>query len=138
MLSLSKLHNAFYSYRRAFFGSVSHLFDFLPAKIYILSSISVNTVSWILTFMFKQSLSQDLIIMHFNVDFGVDLIGRSRQIFIIPSLGLAFIVLNIIICLVLLKSAHFKFLMHFILASAFLANIFLLIALGPIYNINFR
>lgn len=138
MLSLSKIYNFIYSNYQGFVGVLSHLLGFLSIKIYLSLSLVLNIVAWVLTILFRRQLTQSLIILHFNVDFGVDLIGDAGRIFIMPAIGLAIILVNFLILLLFSKSDHFNFLMHLLLASAVLANLFLLIALGPIYYINFR
>lgn len=138
MLSISQIYNFLYNYRQGLVDSLSYMWGFLAVKIYLPLSLLANALAWTLTIMFKGRLSQDLIILHFNVDFGVDMIGSSGLILIMPAIGLAVILVNFMVLLFFLKSGHFKFLVHILLAGALLANIFLLIALGPIYYINFR
>ncbi|MBD3248312.1 hypothetical protein GF382_03415 [Candidatus Falkowbacteria bacterium] len=138
MSKLSKLHHYIYSQRRKFMSSVSNILGFLSFKLYFFGALLTNILTWVFTFLFRNQLSQDLIILHFNVDFGVDLIGNADQIFFMPILGLVIIVVNFFLLFAFLKNERFKFIGHLLLASACLANLFILTALGPIYYINFR
>ncbi len=138
MLNISKIYNSLYTYRQGFASSLSYIWGFLAVKIYLILALLLNILAWTLTILFKGRLSEDLIILHFNVDFGVDMIGKAERILLIPAIGLTFLFVNFILLFFFLKSDHFKFLAHILLAGALLANIFLLIALGPIYYINFR
>ena len=83
-------------------------------------------------------------ILHYNVDFGIDLIGNVRQIYIIPLIGLVIVLFN----LILLSFAYRKniaperrdadkFLANLLLGSALFANFILLFSVASIYLINF-
>ncbi len=106
-------------------------------KIYFLSAISINLLLWISSYLMHRNISQEISILHYNVDFGIDLIGNKNYFFIIPLLSLFFILLNKMILLILLKRDHFKFLAHFLLGFLLLINIFLALSLFSLYLINF-
>lgn len=138
MLNISKIYNFFYSTFEHFVGNCSHFFGFLSFRIYLIFLALVNFFLWASAVMFQKRLTGGLINLHYNVDFGVDLVGDSRQIFIMPMLGTAVAFINIFWLFFFVKSDHLKFLIHIFLAMALAVNIFLLIAFGPIYYINFR
>ncbi|MDD3711184.1 MAG: hypothetical protein PHP37_01110 [Patescibacteria group bacterium] len=83
------------------------------------------------------NISQDIAILHYNVDFGIDFIGDKKLFFIIPLFGLIFILIDKIILLFLLKRNNFKFLAYFILSFLLLLHIFLVLAQYSVYSINF-
>ena len=85
----------------------------------------------------RHYLNQDIAILHYNVDFGIDLIGSKNYLFLIPVFSLFFIILNQIILIKFLKNDSFKFWSHFLLAFLLLFNIFLILILFSIYSINF-
>lgn len=82
-------------------------------------------------------INQDIAILHYNVDFGIDLIGNKKSFFVIPLLGLIFIILDKVVLLFLLKKNDFKFLAYFLLSFLLLLHIFLALAQYSIYSINF-
>lgn len=117
---------------------ITNIFSFLFIRIYLVILFILNLLIWLFTYLFFTKVSQNLIILHYNVDFGVDLIGGVKNIFIIPCLGLFVIIFNLILPFVFLENKHFKFIAHLLLSAAILVNLFLLLSLGPIYLINFR
>ena len=113
------------------------LFRYPVVKIYFLITVIINIFIWIGSYLMHKGISQDIAILHYNVDFGIDLIGSKNYLFIIPTLSLFFILLNKVILLILLKRDHFKFLANFLLGFLLLVNIFLILSLFSIYLINF-
>jgi hypothetical protein len=91
-----------------------------------------------LVWLFYRRIGNDLAILHFNVDFGIDLVGDARKLFNIPIIALAISLLNFLLLFVFIKNKDFKFIAHIILAAALLTNVFLSLAVGPIYTMNFR
>jgi len=118
--------------------NIADIFGFFHIRIYLAILFILNLFSWGITCLFFTKVSQNLIVLHYNVDFGVDLIGEVKNIFIIPALGLFVIIFNLIISYVFLENKYFRFITHLLLAGATLVNLLLLLALGPIYLINFR
>jgi hypothetical protein len=138
MINLSGIYNFFYSAVEHLAAGWSHLFGFLSFKIYLALLLAANFLLWAFAFMFERRLSDGLINLHYNVDFGVDLVGNSNQIFIMPALGMAVAAINLFWLFFFVKNSHLKFLIQVFLAAALAVNILLLIALGPIHYINFR
>lgn len=118
--------------------SIANIFGFFHVRVYLVILFILNLFSWGITYLFFTKVSQNLIVLHYNVDFGVDLIGEVKNIFIIPTLGLFVIIFNLIISLIFLENKHLRFITHLLLAGATLVNLLLLLSLGPIYLINFR
>jgi hypothetical protein len=80
--------------------------------------------------------SQDLIILHYNVASGVDLIGGKYNLLAFPVLGIMVFLLNIGAAMSVKKAM--KYSGWLLLASALAVNFILLISLGMIYVVNFR
>lgn len=95
---------------------------------------------WILAVYIFTQIDQPMMALHYSVDFGIDHYGSSKNIFVIPVLGLIFIFFNIILLLVvsLYNKRDIKFLTHLLLVPALIANIMLLAAVSSVYLINFR
>ncbi len=111
--------------------------SFFHIKIYLFILILANFFLWIIAYNIFNRVSQDLIVLHYNVDFGVNLIGSVKTIFTIPLLGLMIIIFNFFIVLFFQHSKYFKFLSHLLLAPAIMAHLFLLASLASIYLVNF-
>lgn len=137
MLILSRIYHDFYAFRDKFFYVSSEIFSVIQIKVYLSLALLLNICLWFFSWLFYRQVKEDLIILHYNVDFGVDLIGEPRNIFIIPLLGFFAIIFNFSLLFIFAKRSDFKMLSQLILIVSVLANIFLALSLGPIYLINF-
>ena len=138
MPDLSKFYDNFYLLRQKFFGAISYLFGYFFIRLYFIVLLGLNLLIWLIVYFINVSVSQDLVVLHYNIDFGVDLIGSVERIYIIPLLGLIIILVNAVLIFIFSRSKDFKFFSHLLLAASLAVNLFLLIALGSIYLINFR
>ncbi len=138
MIILSKFYNFLNNFKENTSMNMGEVFSMISFRIYLIILILLNAFQWTFCYFFLRKLSQNLIILHYNVDFGADLFGDANRVFNIPILGLFIIIFNFFLPLIFLKTKHFKFIMHIFLLTAVLVNLFLLLSLGPIYLINFR
>jgi len=105
-------------------------------RVYLSLLAALNILNWLLAYYVNKNVSQNLVVLHYNVNLGVNLIGQARDIYIIPTLGLSFIVINF---LLLLNIYHKnKFVVHLLLGFSLLVNLFLIASTSAIYLINFR
>lgn len=132
-----KMKNSFYGGLSELFLNISGLFVFVYIRIYLVIIIIFNTLNWVLARMIKVKSSQDLTILHYNVDFGVNLIDNPKKIYTIPLLGFVIVLINFIIAAVVYKQND-KFLCHILFLAAVLSEIFLLAALASLYLVNYR
>jgi hypothetical protein len=121
-------------FKKLFFSIYNYFF----IRVYLGIIFVLNIANWYFAYLINRTFKGDLIILHYNVNFGVDLIGNSNKIFITPLLGLIIVLINVFLLANFLKSGHFKFIAHFLLGAAILVNLFLLASLALIYLINFR
>lgn len=131
-----KLLNDFYLGRVWLAESVLRLVSFRFVRIYLLLLFILNVANWFLALYVNQAVSQSLVVLHYNVNLGVNLIGRVGDIYIIPTLGLSFIVINFLLLLNLFKRS--RFIAHLLLGFTLPANLFLIAGTIAIYLINFR
>lgn len=131
-----KILNSLYLSREKLVRAALALLSFRPAKIYLALLFALNLINWLLAFFFNKSVSQNLVVLHYNVNLGVNLIGPASAIYIIPTLGLLFIVINFLLLLNLGQKSNF--LIHLLLGSSLLINLFLLAGIFTVYFINFR
>lgn len=102
----------------------------------------MNILNWAAVYSINAKISQDLAVLHYNVDFGVNLIGSVKQIYVIPFLGLIIFILNLVLLIFSFRLNYRifssgKFFAHILLGSALLANFFLFISLALVYLVNF-
>ncbi len=137
MLFLSKIYHDVYALKDRCFYVFSEIFSMHHVRWYLSLSVLFNATLWMFSWLFYRQVKEDAIILHYNVDFGVDLVGLPNHIFIIPALGSFVILFNFLLLPLLLKRADFRVFSNLCLGAAFLANIFLSLSLGPLYSINF-
>lgn len=138
MPDLAKFYDNFYLLRQKFFGVLSYLFSYFYIRLYLIILLGFNLLIWLIAYFINVSVSQDLVVLHYNIDFGVDLIGSVKRIFIIPLLSLIITLINVVLVFGFSRHKDFKFFAHLLLSACLITNLFLLIALGSIYLINFR
>jgi hypothetical protein len=138
MLNLSRLYHFFDLIKGRTTYSLSEFFSLLFVKIYLAILILQNISLWVFVWLFSHRVGDSLAILHFNVDFGIDLAGDAHRLFSIPALGSFISVFNFLLLFFFLKNSNFKFIAHLLLAAAVAANFFLSLSLGPIYWMNFR
>ena len=131
-----KTLNFLYVGRAKLAEAVLYLIGFIFVRVYLSLLVALNIFNWLLAYYVNKNVSQNLVVLHYNVDLGVNLIGQARDIYIIPTLGLSFMVINF---LLLLNIYHKnKFVVHLLLGFSLLVNLFLIASTIAIYLINFR
>ncbi len=113
------------------------LFSFLFVKIFLIFIFVFNLLFFYLSYLMYSKLSQDIVILHYNIDFGIDLIGSKQALLNFPLLSLFVFLFYIIILLFLVKRDDFKFWAYILLSFLSLFCIFISLALLSLYLINF-
>jgi hypothetical protein len=134
----TKLYERIYSLRLKITAASGEFFGFWPNRIYLGVTIVLQAVSWWLSYFVFKNLSSDLLVLHYNVDFGIDWVGDKNLIFYFPLLGLLFFILSVAMLYVFGPGRHFRFQSHYLMLGNVLANLGMLTALLLIYLINFR
>ncbi|MBL7057859.1 hypothetical protein ISS03_00835 [Patescibacteria group bacterium] len=97
-------------------------------------AILINLLNWLSSYYIVSRIDHDLMILHYNVKFGIDYIGEVGKIYNFPLVG--FIVILVNLSIYLFSKRDYKFLGYTLLVVSILVNIFILMSLGPIYLIN--
>ncbi len=137
-MSYSNFYARFYNLRKKSFEALSFVLSFFPSRVYLIVILGLQLLAWFQAFFIKKSLSGDILILHYNVDFGVDLVGSPSRIFYYSSLGLLVLLINLIFSASLSRRKDAKTFIHLFLGTAVLFNAFLDLALLSIYFVNFR
>ncbi|MCX6813912.1 MAG: hypothetical protein NT078_01730, partial [Candidatus Azambacteria bacterium] len=74
------------------------------------------------------------IVLHYNVNWGVDYLGEVKSIFILPTVGMVIFLLNGFLTLKLWKKN--RILSYFLTVATFLVQCFLIISGVALYLIN--
>ena len=130
-----KILDYIYLSREQLAQAVLALVSLAFVRIYLLFLLALNAINWLLAFYVNNNVSQNLVVLHYNVNLGVNLIGDAKDIYIIPTLGLTFVVINFLLLLNFRKN---KFLIHLVLGFSLLINLFLIISTAALYLVNFR
>ncbi len=134
---LIKLYDQFSIFINRAKSSFLDLYSLTFVRIFSAISILINLFLWYFTWYIYKNISQDIAVLHYNVEFGIDQVGNKSYFFIIPLLSLFFILINNIAFLILFKKEDFKFLAYFLLSFLLFFNILLSFFLVSIYLINF-
>lgn len=137
-MAYSNLYASLYSWRQRAVAALSAVWHFLPSRLYLLGLAALQIIAWWQAFFIFHNLSGNFLVLHYNVDFGVDLVGPPTQIFLYPLLGLGISILNIAIAAASNRHKDFPILVHSLLAVAVAFGLFLDLALWFVYLVNFR
>lgn len=157
MLKFLNILNYFHLGKYQFAETVKDLFGFFYIRLYLIIIIGINLLNWLFVFIININVSQNLVVLHYNIDFGVNLIGDAKQIYIIPFMGLIIILINLFLMVMAYKQANQpvnregggdaeidpvkiisgKLFANLLLSGSLAVNFFLLIGISSIYLINF-
>lgn len=137
-MAYSNFYARFYDTFDKIRESLGAIFRYKPNLIYFALIIFWQLVSWSQAWLIRRNLSGDVLVLHYNVNFGIDLVGAPSSIYYYPLLSLGIFLLNFIILAILYKDKNFKVLAHFLLTAAALFSLFISIDLLAVYLINFR
>jgi len=102
-------------------------------KTLVISTILLN-IGLFLFFYFFIKRSDIPIVLHYNVDWGVDYFGEVKNIFVLPLVGLVIFLLNGVLALRLWFKI--KGLAYFLVATSLISEVFLWLAGIALYIIN--
>ncbi|MEI6835608.1 MAG: hypothetical protein WCK59_02130 [Candidatus Falkowbacteria bacterium] len=134
----SKFYERFYSLRLKAANAFGDFFGFWPNLVYLSVIFLFQAASWWLSYYIFKNLTGNLLVLHYNVDFGIDWISDLNSIFYFPLLGLLFLFLSLVLIFIFGSGRHSRFESHCLMSGAALANLGMLAALTLVYIINFR
>jgi len=137
-MAYSNFYARFYISRQKVAAALASVWSFIPSRWYVLSAGLLQIIVWWQAIFIYRHLSGDLLVLHYNVDLGIDLVGDPVRIFIYPLIGLVILMLNFILAAAYNNHQDGRIFTHLLLASAMLFNAFLSLAILGIYLINFR
>ncbi|QQG52673.1 MAG: hypothetical protein HY931_00350 [Candidatus Falkowbacteria bacterium] len=137
-MNYSNFYARFYTFLQLSGAAFKRIFKFNFAKVYAGLIIFLQVLAWLQTISIYRRLTGDFTILHYNIDFGVDLIGRPQSIFYYPLLGLGVALLNIVLTAILARRREARLIIHFLMGAALAFAVFLSLALLALNFINFR
>jgi hypothetical protein len=137
-MSYSQFYGRLQNWRLQTTGTIKDLFGLTANRWYLLAILVIQAVSWWLASYIYQEIAGSLLILHYNIDFGIDQIGAPNLIFNFPLFGALLLLLTIIFLVILGSGRHFKIQSHFLMGAATVSNLGILTVLILIYLMNFR
>lgn len=135
-ISFAKVLNSLYlgsSWARI---AIRNLLSDKRVRIIAIITIVLNFLAWAGTIFLLRFIGSEQAVLHYNVVFGIDLIGSALRLLIMPATGIAILVANLLLAASLSEPRDRLFSTIFT-SVALLANLFIVIAVYFIYLINF-
>lgn len=133
----SNLYARAYAARRVAGIALADVWRFRPSRFYVLIASLWQIIAWLEAIFIYRNLTGDFLVLHYNVDFGIDLVGAPRRVFLYPIFSLIVLTLNFCLAAVFHRHKDFRLFSHILLLAAVLFAVFLTLSLMFIYLINF-
>lgn len=114
------------------------LWRYLPNRYYLISSLFLQILAWAQAVSIKNSLSGELLVLRYKIDFGANLVGNPNLIFIYPLFSLFVILFNILLVLIFSRHKNFRLFSQLLLGGAISFAVFTSLYLLSVYLVNFR
>lgn len=137
-MAYSNLYAKFYNMRERSASALAAVWRFYPSRYYFIALAISQIVAWFQASFIYRHLSGDFLVLHYNVDFGIDLVGSPWKIFIYPLYGLGLFIVNLIVTAAFNRHKDFRVFAHFLLTAAVIFCLSLNLALLFVYLINFK
>lgn len=137
-MAYSAFYARFFDFVDRIKEAFTEVFKLRASFFYLAGFIFWQIVAWVQVFLIKNNLSGDLVVLHYNVDFGIDLVANPPAVFFYPLLSLGVFLINLLVLLFLSRNKNLKILTHYLLFAAVLFGAFLSLVLLSVYLINFR
>ena len=136
-MAYSNVYANFYAFRQKAWSALGAVWRFRPVRFYLIVALVLQFIAWWEAIYVFRHLSGSRLVLHYNVDFGVDLVSDPARIFLYPVFGLGIVLLNFVLAAVFNHRPNHKLLTKLLFAAADLFGILLILALFSIYLINF-
>jgi len=137
-MAYSDLYANFFSFCQRVGNAVASLWRFFPTKFYLPIFLFLQGLQWWGAYFIFSHLAGDILVLHYNVDFGIDLIGTPARIFGYPSWSLGVGLLNYGIAASFYRHKDFPIFAHLLMAAAINFSLILSLVLFFVYFINFK
>jgi len=137
-MAYSNFYARFYAFSQEIKAAGSGLWRFTPSRVYLGLAVILQAASWLQAVFIYNHLSGELLVLHYNIDFGIDLVGPPARIFLYPLFGLGIFTLNWFLAATLHRRQYFRLFANLLLTAALLFALLISLALMFVYLINFR
>lgn len=111
---------------------------YAPNKWYLLIIVFWQVVIWWQALSIKNSLSGELLVLRYKIDFGANLVGEPRLILWYPVFSLIVLLFNLTLLLIFSRHKNFRLLSNILLAGALAFSVLTALYLMSVYLVNFR
>ncbi|MEK7598416.1 MAG: hypothetical protein AAB487_01635 [Patescibacteria group bacterium] len=101
----------------------------------IILSLAVNLIEWVILKIFVKSVDFP-IILHYNVFFGVDMMGNYKLVFVLPLIGLALFLINFFLSIYFYRHKE-RIASYLLLMTALMIQLSLFISTLSVIIINY-
>lgn len=133
-----QFYGRFYNWRQRAAFVVAAYWRYLPNRWYLFIALGMQIALWFSAYrMYNVTLGDELFVYHYSVDFGIDAIGKPSDVFRVPLISFAVLLVNEAVAVFSARREHFHFLAHAFGLAAILAQALGALALMSLYLINF-
>jgi hypothetical protein len=132
------LYVRFYSFRQEAGAALRALWHLSSSRFYLVAIVLIQALNWFQAIFIYRHLSGELLVLHYNIDFGIDLVGAPWRIFLYPLCSLGIFLLNWLAAASLHHQSQFRLFANLLLSAAIIFATFVSLALMFVYLINFR
>lgn len=129
-----KLHDTF----QRSFKAVIAVWNFVPAKIYLGFILLSQALLWFQALNILSLKHEGILIFHYNIDFGIDLVGNPRKIYLFPLAAALVAIFNFILSATFHRLKDATRLYHLLFSSALIFAVCDSLVLFAIYLVNFQ
>ena len=101
----------------------------------VIGALVLNAANWLAIAFFIRPVDFP-IILHYNVYFGVDVIGRWQQVYFLPAIGLFILLINSILGFLFYGQKE-RIVAYLLLLATFIVQIIITIAVASVLLINY-
>lgn len=105
---------------------------------YLIIFLILHLLVWLESGLIYRQLGGELLVLHYNVDFGIDLVASPGRIFVYPFFSLLVLVINLSLAAVYNHQRQTRIYTGLLLSGAILFTGFFNLYLIFVYLINFR
>jgi len=101
----------------------------------LIGALILNGINWGLIAFFIRPVDFP-IVLHYNVYFGVDVIGAWWQLYFLPAIGLIILIINTVLGYLFYQKQE-RIIAHLLMLATFIAQISMTVAVASLLIINY-
>jgi hypothetical protein len=137
-MAYSNFYAGFHERVRQIGGAFRQFWSYRPSRFYLLVIFIFQAFGFWQAWDIFRRLGGELLVLRYKIDFGANLVGQPRQIFLYPLFSFLVLVFNFLLILVLRKDKKWHLLVQLLLSGAAVFSFFMILYLMSVYLINFR